>query len=407
MNNKKKKCDVVQIGTTYGIGAPGSIIKSVHEYVSQKGMNVRVITPLADQESRYSKVHVIENKLENFIRRAFCKIFGDKDYFYTLNTIKAIKLLKKYKPHIIHINVIHNSFNTRMLLRYIAKTKAAIIFSLHDMWLLTGGCTHYYSAKCDRFINEKCLNCKKIKELKRVYGDSISDNRVFKEEIIRSLRKVSFHAVSQWVKTEMQKTYLLEYPITVIYNSVDSNYFYQRNNLYFNKSEYKKYKYFVVGVAAFWSNAKGLDQFRKLASILGEEYCVYLVGQKRKEDIISEKNIIIAGRVNDKNVLAEIYSSANVFVHLSKEETFGNVLIEAASCGKIVVGYSATGVKEVVQHVGGVLCEPDNCMEVAEKIKMICKNNQKLDQKIIENIKNDFSIDKMVKSYYELYLSNM
>lgn len=57
-----------------------------------------------------------------------------------------------------------------------------------------------------------------------------------------------------------------------------------------------------------------------------------------------------------QNDLAEIYSSADVFVFPSKTDTFGLVLLEAMACGLPVAAYPVTGPLDVIgDSKGGVL----------------------------------------------------
>lgn len=60
--------------------------------------------------------------------------------------------------------------------------------------------------------------------------------------------------------------------------------------------------------------------------------------------------------VISQNDLAEIYSSADVFVFPSKTDTFGLVLLEAMACGLPVAAYPVTGPLDVIgDSKGGVL----------------------------------------------------
>lgn len=60
--------------------------------------------------------------------------------------------------------------------------------------------------------------------------------------------------------------------------------------------------------------------------------------------------------VLNQNELAEVYSSADVFVFPSKTDTFGLVLLEAMACGLPVAAYPVTGPLDVLgDSKGGVL----------------------------------------------------
>ena len=50
--------------------------------------------------------------------------------------------------------------------------------------------------------------------------------------------------------------------------------------------------------------------------------------------------------------MPELYRSADIFLHLSKEETFGNVYVEAMACGLPVVGHDMPRVRWIVGDQG-------------------------------------------------------
>ncbi|MEC0230247.1 glycosyltransferase family 4 protein [Paenibacillus alba] len=57
--------------------------------------------------------------------------------------------------------------------------------------------------------------------------------------------------------------------------------------------------------------------------------------------------------------LAELYAAADVFLFPSATETFGNVVLEAMASGTTVIGPSAGGVMDIIEHeVTGLLCPP-------------------------------------------------
>jgi glycosyltransferase involved in cell wall biosynthesis len=60
----------------------------------------------------------------------------------------------------------------------------------------------------------------------------------------------------------------------------------------------------------------------------------------------------------DREELAQVYSSADVFVFPSKTDTFGLVLLEAMACGLPVAAYPVTGPRDVIGNSSaGVLHE--------------------------------------------------
>ena len=81
----------------------------------------------------------------------------------------------------------------------------------------------------------------------------------------------------------------------------------------------------------------------------------------------------------------EIMSVFDVVVLATRQETFGLVLIEAMRNGVAVVGTNAGGVPEIIDDgVTGLLFEPDNADNLAEKLMLLCAESEGGEQRRID-----------------------
>jgi glycosyltransferase involved in cell wall biosynthesis len=67
-----------------------------------------------------------------------------------------------------------------------------------------------------------------------------------------------------------------------------------------------------------------------------------------------------------------LYRSANAFLHLSKEEPFGNVFVEAMACGIPVIAHDSSRLRWLVGETEFLL-DTDNLELLAEHIKLACR----------------------------------
>jgi glycosyltransferase involved in cell wall biosynthesis len=81
---------------------------------------------------------------------------------------------------------------------------------------------------------------------------------------------------------------------------------------------------------------------------------------------------LISGRYVRVSLPAEdmpaLYRSADAFLHLSRDESFGNVFVEAMACGTPVVAYDLPRTRWIVGD-GGFLATDRNSEAIASKLK--------------------------------------
>ncbi len=402
MNTNTNNNKIVQIGATYKIGGPGWTTHYVHNYLQNEGFESYVICCSASDIKDDNNIYIVENRFGNIIRRILVRLFGNNDLFYIINTLKVISILKRITPDVIHLRIIHNRFNFKILFRYLCKIQKPVVITLHDMWFLTGGCFHFYSFNCEAY-KKTCSNCP-VNNYKLIDCsiNQINKRRVVKEKYINKLQKVHFIAVSSWVKQECEESFISKFPIKVIHNALDNM---QVKNDYSNSiiEAYKKSgKKIILGVASYWSDKKGVYDFIRLSEMLAEGYQIILVGSY-SETIHNDGKIYFLGRIEDRNEMASIFNIADVFVHLSKEETFGKVIVEAACGGLKVIGYDSTAIGEIVRLSFGEVISEGNIKAVCQKITEICNNNIFLSKNEVMHVKETFSLEKMKQKHTQLY----
>lgn len=117
-----------------------------------------------------------------------------------------------------------------------------------------------------------------------------------------------------------------------------------------------------------------------IATVYGNDFfSITFVGDGNGKRIIEDKikkagcenNVIFTGRL-DRNEVRLQLDKADVFIMISRLETFGLVYLEAMARGCIVVASKDEGMEGIIQHgVNGFLCEAGNETELAEIVKMI------------------------------------
>lgn len=208
---------------------------------------------------------------------------------------------------------------------------------------------------------------------------------------------------SEWLGSEVKRSFLAEYPVKVINNGIDLNIFAPTD------SEFKKVhnienNFMILGVASAWAPRKGLDVFVKLAETLPDEYAIVIVGIGEKEKDNLPANVVCITHTNNQKELAEIYSAADIFVNPTREENFPTTNIEALACGTGVITYKTGGSPEIIDEETGIVVEKDDYEALKQEIFRVKKENLFRKEKC-RNRAMKYSCNEKYKEYIELFKS--
>lgn len=208
--------------------------------------------------------------------------------------------------------------------------------------------------------------------------------------------------------------------IEILYNGVDCNTFKPEDRA-------KRDPFIVLSVGTI-SYPKGRDtlisSWIKVANLLPNAE-LWLVGRdsinpttgksviQELEDLIPDgikSSVKFFGELK-RDKLPELYQICDVHVLNSQRESFGVSTVEAMACGKAVIYSDKTFGREIVKHdETGLLCEPDNPDDVAEKIITLYNNatkRNKLGDAARKYAIRSFSTDIMVKKTIKFYKSSI
>ena len=308
-------------------------------------------------------------------------------------TARLIKEISDFKPDIVHLHNLHGHYiNYPHLFNFLNYEKIPIIWTLHDSWAYTGHCAYYASNGCNNW-KTGCEKCDFFRDYPRSICCNSAENFQLKKYLFTNAYIV---AVSQWLGNEIRQSFLHNLPLTVITNGVDVFSFQPTNVKRDNKLT-------IVGVANNWEPRKNLDFFINLAKQLPDAQ-INIVGniswsQKRK----CTSNINLMGHISDANRLSEIYSSADVYINASREETFGMTTIEAMACGTPVIVNNATALPEIVTSDTGLIVDIDNIDAVINAIHSITNSHINYHETCRNHVITHYSRKRMTDQYIDLY----
>ncbi len=355
------------------VGSTGKIMQGIHQKAMEKGYECLAMVPPFDKSFGDKNIYFIGHKITKRINAYLGILTGAEGCFSVFSTLKALRKIRSFKPDIIHLHNLHNTYiNIPMLMRYIKKHKIRVVWTLHDCWAFTGHCPHFSYEKCTKW-KTGCSHCPRYRQ----YPKSLFDNSKFmwkrKKRWFTGIEDLTIVAPSEWLSDLARESYLKEYPVKVINNGIDLGIFKPTESNFRTRYGIAEDKKIVLGVAFGWGLKKGMDIFIELSERLEKNFQIVMVGTNDEIDKQLNDNIISIHRTQDQLELAEIYSAADVFVNPTREEVLGLTNIEANACGTPVITFRSGGSPECIDETSGSVVECDDVDAIAREIVRICE----------------------------------
>ena len=110
------------------------------------------------------------------------------------------------------------------------------------------------------------------------------------------------------------------------------------------------------------------------------------------------------GYLSETEDLALLYSACDVYVHLSREDTFGKVIAEAMACGTPVIVYNLTACPETAGLDCGFAVDPGDIDAILRRVEDVKeKGKAAFSQKCLEYAHNNFAKSTLVQDTLALY----
>lgn len=293
------------------------------------------------------------------------------------------------------------------------RPQTKIILTLHDCWLFTGHCSHFSNSHCEQWKSgcQKCPAHYRHRLLypKTFFTPKCQRNFKRKKALFDGISNLQIVTPSEWLKEEAQKGFFSRFSMQTIHNQINHGVFYPRGRGLRGRFGLNG-TIAVLSVANVWTKNKGLEDLICLADNLDSRFSLVMVGLSAKNvdwmkqrlsrrsylykkhsdyvefvfspdfnakerpefqsQVIPENPTLMAkalrtseefgfprgvtrilcfGPTRDQNFLAELYSSADVFVNCTHEDNYPTVNLEAISCGCPVLSYDVGGCKETIR----------------------------------------------------------
>lgn len=401
---KMKKLLLVNVSRNKG--STGRIAEQIGVVAHIKGWDVYFAHGSRYVEQSSLKSFEVGSKTQDYVHAfIYDKLLGKNGLGSTKATKRLIKHIDEISPDIVHLHNIHGYYlNYRVLFEYLNAKKICVIWTLHDCWCFTGGCTFLNYLRCYEWKSQ-CAHC----PLKGGFPHHSLINRSeasfnLKKELFTANHQLTLVPVSYWLEDLVKQSYLSSVDIKTIHNGVDTNVFKPSDSLSGVKEKYGiEDKKIVLGVASPWSARKGLSDFVCLSERIGGDYQIVLVGLSKQQIIELPSGIIGLERTSSASELAALYSAAFVYVNPTYSDNFPTTNIESLACGTPVITYNTGGSPEAIDEKSGLVVSVGDIEGLIEAIIKIDNIDVNIKSYCRQRALDYFNKENCFNTYIDLY----
>jgi glycosyltransferase involved in cell wall biosynthesis len=323
---------------------------------------------------------------------------------FSSNTIKKIE---KIKPDLVNLHWINNEL---ISIKEISKIKMPIVWTFHDMWPMCGG-EHYSDSN----------------RYKLGYDQVSKDNneRGIDLNLFLWRRKKKFwsskidHIVcgSKWLKDKTNESDLFKNcKTTIIHPALDLSEWFPVEKMIAREilglPKNKKILLFMStnGTKDIRKGFNFIKSLNKSFFEKNQDTVILSIGQESGLKLNNRTISINKSFSGDPISLKLLYSAADMLLVPSLIEAFGQVAIEAASCGTPSVAFKNTGVEDAIKHKDtGYLASYMDQKDFEQGIEWIF-NQLSIDKyffnkRCVEFVSKNFSSRIIANKYINIYKS--
>lgn len=311
----------------------------------------------------------------------------------------VVDKINEINPDIVHLHWICGGM---MKIEDIARIKAPIVWSLHDMWAFTDG--YHYDESFDICKN----GC--TKEPKNFLSKSIFKR---KQKTFNQKKDMTIIGLSSWLNECSKSSTLLKDKKHInLPNPIDTNIFNpfdkEKSRELWSLPKNKK----LVLFGAMGATSDPRKGFKELSEAMQKleknediEFVVFGSSKPQNAPDFGFK-VHYLGSLADDITLVTLYSAVDVMIVPSLQENLSNAIMESLACGTPVVGFDIGGNADMIEHKqNGYLAKPFDTTDLKDGIEWVLNNPnyEELCTNARKKVINEFDSVVVAKSYVELY----
>ena len=384
-------------GTSYG-GTANFVFNLHKKLIDKENVNSYVYVPkkrniknIIYPQSIFFKFNSL---LKILVTKILNRLFIKSDHTITLSLIKSYeikKIIKKIDPDLINIHWIGNEF---MSLKEIASLKVPIVWTLHDMWVLSPYSHYFGDNEFDKIKNRQLTFFSKY---------------MLNKKIKLKHKNIKFIPTSDWMLSRFKESKIYkDNQLKKISCGINFDEWFPENK--YNSKEIfslDKKKKVILFLAMGGNNPrKGLDILAKSLKLVKQEFQLVIAGDQFPT-IVKDIKFKFIDYPKDINTLRSLYSASDCLAAPSNLEAFGLVSLEAAACNTPSVIFENTGLTEIISHKqNGYISKFGDINDYANGIDWVLDEISENPRKFLgisAQVKSKFDINDVSLKYLDIY----
>ena len=403
---------ILQINSHAATGGAGRVVYRLHHAFRRLGHFPRIIARSVREPE--PEIYSLDQIAPTRLRRL--AVFANRRFAIPtlhLSTRRIIASPFLETSDIVHLHNIHGNYFNYHLLPALTAAKPTV-WTLHDMWALTGHCT--YSYECERW-RQGCHHCPLFKPQNQdlLYPPPTLVDRTRRvwrhKRLLYRRSRLTVVTPSRWLQGLAQESILGQgREIHFIPNGVDLGVFkpveqaHARNRL--GIPQPARVVLFVAEKTA--DRRKGfLELLQALEQLKERDVVLVTMGKPGSHLLPSRFQVIELGFIRDEAMQSLAYAAADLFVFPSLADNQPLVLIESLACGTPIVAFDVGGIPEMVRHMEtGYLARYQDTTELAHGIIQLL-HRERLRQDMRVHCRRvavaEYGLQLQVSRYLDLY----
>lgn len=422
MNQPRKPLKAVIINKSDSTGGAAVVSRRLMEALRSRGIDARMLVAEKLTDSPFIaevasplrlKAAFLAERLGIFAANGF-----DRSTLFKIDTASVGVGLTNHpwikEADVICLNWINQGLLSLRGIRQLSRFGKPIVWTMHDMWCMTGVCHH--AGSCVRF-ERQCGHCPL---LGKFAGSRDISRSVWSDKSkLYDTAGIHFVAVSRWLAEKGRASSLLaNQDLSVIHNAFDLRQEDIEEAALRRKQTRRDVTRIVFGAARLDDTVKGFPilieatrALRQMSPDMASGMELVTFGNIRNPSLFSQLQIPHRhiGVVRGEDNIRKIYSDADIVVSTSLFETLPGTLVEGQAYGCIPVSLNRGGQGDIIDHLSsGYLAEwsDDTAIageNIARGILWAATQDDSIRKVMAESVLSRFAASGIADAYIALF----